>query len=319
MARARPWGRVCRPASRAAEGNAILPPRFEGTFRVGRRRRLGYAEYGSATGRPLIWFHGTPGARRQVSPHAREVAYERDLRLIAIERPGIGDSTPHVYRTFAEWAADVEKLCDALGLDRVGIAGLSGGGPYALACAHEMPGRVVAVAVLGGVAPALGEEAAPGGLSRLAPALSGLARLWRTPLGFALPRIVSGLEPLAEQAMDLFASFMPPGDQRVFADPAVRKMFIEDMMLGSRRHMQAFLLDAILFGRPWGFSLRDIRVPVHMWYGDADVIVPLTHGEHMARRIPHAVLRVCPEEGHLGGLGASVEIFDAILGHWDDE
>jgi pimeloyl-ACP methyl ester carboxylesterase len=56
-----------------------------------------------------------------------------------------------------------------------------------------------------------------------------------------------------------------------------------------------------------------------MWYGDADVIVPLAHGEHMARRIPDAVLRVRPEEGHLGGLGASDEIFDAILGHWDDE
>lgn len=301
------------------EGLDIRPPRFEGTFRLDGERQLGYAEYGPATGRPLIWFHGTPGARRQISPHAREVAHERGVRLIALERPGTGDSTPHVYGTLVEWAADVETFCDALGLDRVGIAGLSGGGPYALACGHAMPERIVAVAVLGGVAPAVGDDAAPGGLSRASPTLSRLARLAHTPLGFVLPRLSPVFERTADQGMDLFASFMPPGDQRVFEDPAVRKMFIEDFVLGSRRHMQAFLLDAFLFGRPWGFSLRDLRVPVHMWYGDADVIVPLSHAEHMAERIPRAVLRVRPEEGHLGGLGASDEVFAAILGHWDDE
>jgi pimeloyl-ACP methyl ester carboxylesterase len=298
---------------------AIRPPRFEGTFDLDGRRRLGYAEYGPATGRPVLWFHGTPGARRQISPHARDVAHERDVRLIAVERPGIGASTPHLYDALVDWASDIEALCDALGLDRVGIAGLSGGGPYALACAHETPERVAAVAVLGGVAPAVGDDAAPGGLSRYSRTLSLLARLTRTPLGFALPWLVPALEPVAEQALDLFASFMPPGDQRVFEDPGIRKIFIEDIMLGSRRHMQAFLLDAILFGRPWGFSLGDIRVPVHMWYGDADVIVPISHGEHMAERIPHAVLRVRPEEGHLGGLGASDEIFEVLISRWDDE
>lgn len=297
----------------------IRPPRFEGTFQLDGRRRLGYAEYGPATGRPILWFHGTPGARRQISPHARDVAHERGVRLIAVERPGIGASTPHVYGSLVEWAADLESFCEALGLDRVGVASLSGGGPYALACAHRMPKRVAAAALLGGVAPSVGEDAAPGGVSPLVRTLSPVVRLARRPLGAVLPRILPALEPVAGQAMDLFASTMPPGDRRVFEDPAIRKMFIEDLLVGARRHMQAFMLDTYLFGRPWGFSLREIRVPVHMWYGDADVIVPLAHGEHMARRIPDAVLRVRPEEGHLGGLGASDEIFDAILGHWDDE
>jgi pimeloyl-ACP methyl ester carboxylesterase len=296
----------------------IRPPRFEGTFQLDRRRQLGYAEYGPPSGRPLIWFHGTPGARRPISPHARDVAHERGVRLIAVERPGIGASTPHLYGSLVEWATDIETFCEALGLDRVGIAGLSGGGPYALACAHEMPERVVAIALLGGVAPSVGDDAASGGVSTFVRAASPLIRLALGPLGFALPRVVPALERVAGRAMDLFASYMPPGDQRVFEDPAVRKMFIEDILLGSRPHMQAFLLDAILFGRPWGFSLRDVRVPVHMWYGDADVIVPLTHGEHMAKRIPHAVLRIRPGEGHLGGLGASDEIFDAILGDWGE-
>jgi pimeloyl-ACP methyl ester carboxylesterase len=111
---------------------------------------------------------------------------------------------------------------------------------------------------------------------------------------------------------------MPPGDQRIFEDPALREMFLEDLILGSRRYMQAIFLDAMLFGRPWGFSLADLRVPIHLWYGDSDTIVPVHHGEHLARRIPGAKLRVRVEEGHLGGLGASEEIFDALLEHWPD-
>ena len=297
----------------------LRPPRFEGTFQLAGRRRLGYAEYGPATGRTVLWFHGTPGARRQIPPRARDVAHERGVRLVALERPGIGASTPHAYRSLVEWAADVEVFCDGLGLDRVAVTGLSGGGPYALACAHEMPERVVAAALLGGVAPAVGDDAAPGGLTTHARTLSWIGGLARTPLGFVLPRIVPALEPVGGRAMDLFASFMPPGDQRVFRDPGIRKMFLEDILLGSRRHMEAFLMDAVLFGRPWGFSLGGIRVPVHLWYGDADVIVPIAHGEHLAERIPRATLRIRPQEGHLGGLGASDEIFDAILAHFDDE
>jgi len=299
---------------------AIRPPRFEGACQVDGYggRQLGYAEYGPVKGRPVLWFHGTPGARRQISPRARDVAYERDVRIIAVERPGIGASSPHLYGSLVEWATDIEAFCEALGLDRVGIVGLSGGGPYALACAYEMTERIVAVALLGGPAPAAGDDALPGGLSQFfVRTFSPAVPFVRGPLGFMLPRLVPALEPVAGRAMDVFASFMPPGDQRVFQDPGVRKMFIEDIMLGARRHMEAFLLDAFLFGRPWGFSLRDIRVPVHMWYGDADVIVPITHGQHMAERIPHAVLRTRPEEGHLGGLGASDEIFEAILDHWD--
>ena len=105
--------------------------------------------------------------------------------------------------------------------------------------------------------------------------------------------------------------------QDLFANEAVREMFADDLIRGSRTNMQALFLDAALFGRHWGFALGDIRVPVHLWYGDADNIVPVEHGHHMASRIPKAVLRVRPDEGHLGGLGASDEILDAVLAEWE--
>lgn len=299
--------------------NPTLPaPRFEGTLRLPRRRRLGYAEFGPAGGKPLIWFHGTPGARRQISPQARALAHEVGIRIVSVERPGVGESTPHEYKRLVDVARDIERLCDALGIDRFAVAGLSGGGPYALACAHELRERVVAAAILGGVAPSVGPEAAPGGASPLIRAFGPLMRRVRQPVGGMLRGLVRLLEPLADEAVDLFARTMPPGDQRVFEDPAVRSMFIDDLLLGSRRHMQAIFLDVALFGRDWGFALADIAVPVHLWYGDSDTIVPVHHGEHLAQRIPGARLRIRPGEGHLGGLAASHEVFEAVLGHWPE-
>jgi pimeloyl-ACP methyl ester carboxylesterase len=116
--------------------------------------------------------------------------------------------------------------------------------------------------------------------------------------------------------MVLFAFHLPPGVHRVVGEPAIRRMFLVVIQLGARRNMQALCLDVIMFGRPWGFALGDIQVPVHLWYGDADVIVPVHHGEHLAARIPNATLRIRPDEGHLGGLGASREMFEALLAHW---
>jgi pimeloyl-ACP methyl ester carboxylesterase len=240
------------------------------------------------------------------------------VRIVSVERPGVGESTPHRFDAVIDFASDVEQLCDSLGLERFAIAGLSGGGPYALACAHEMPERVLAGAILGGVAPSVGPDAAHGGAAALVRAFEPILRHVHGPLGGLLRSAIRVLEPFADPLTDLFARVMPPGDQRIFEDQAMRRMFQEDLILGSRRNMQAIFLDAMLFARDWGFSLADIRVPIHLWYGDSDTIVPAHHGEHLAQRIPDARLRVRSQEGHLGGLGASLEIFDALLEHWPD-
>ncbi len=296
----------------------IPPPRFEGALLLGDGRKLGYAEFGPANGRPILWFHGTPGARRQIPPKARDASWDRDVRLIAVERPGIGASTPHRYRAVVEFADDVRQLTEALGIERFAVVGLSGGGPYALACAHEMPERVAVAAILGSVAPSVGPEAAKGGVASITPFLGPALRALASPLGAGMRGFVRVMRPFADRATFLFARLMPPGDQRVFQDPAVRWMFQEDIMLGSRCYMEALFHDVALFGRHWGFEIRNVRVPVHLFYGDADNIVPLEHGEHLARLLPNAKLVIRPQEGHLGGLGATDEIFAALLGEGFD-
>jgi len=293
------------------------PARLEGSVLLPDDRRLGYAEFGVPNGRPVLWFHGTPGARRQIPPEARAAALECQVRLIGIDRPGVGDSTAHLYHSFRGWARDISTFADHLGIDRFGLIGLSGGGPYVLACAHAMPDRVVAGAVLGGVAPACGDEAAPGGLVRLAAQFAPLYRWFHEPLGIALTAMVWSLQPFASPVFSLFMRFSPKGDREVFARPEMKAMFLDDLISGSRWGLRAPVYDLVLFSQPWGFQLRDIRVPIHFWHGDADHLVPLAHGKHQAALVPKADLHVRHGESHLGGLAAAEEVLEIILSHFN--
>ena len=137
-------------------------PDRDGVVELADGRVLGYAEYGPIDGRVVLWFHGTPGACRQVPPDAPDLARERGVRLIGIERPGTGRSTTRRYAHVLDWARDVEQFVDAQGIGEFAAVGLSGGGPFVLACAAHMPDQVVAGAVLGGVGPTRGDESAPG-------------------------------------------------------------------------------------------------------------------------------------------------------------
>ena len=110
-----------------------------------------------------MWFHGTPGARRQIPEEARRIAADRGLRIVGIDRPGVGLSTTHLYEAIYDFVPDLEIVADQLGIDRFATIGLSGGGPYAMAAAAGLPDRVPAVGVLGGVVPSVGPDAPPGG------------------------------------------------------------------------------------------------------------------------------------------------------------
>src|ERR1700751_1675072 len=133
---------------------AIDRPKLEGNVAVGDDRQIGFAEFGAPQGRAVFWLHGTPGARRQIPTEARAYAEEADIRLIGIDRPGIGSSTPYQYGNVLEFADDLRTIADTLGIDKMAVVGLSGGGPYTLACAGPMPERVVAAGGCGRASPA---------------------------------------------------------------------------------------------------------------------------------------------------------------------
>ncbi|WP_370250474.1 alpha/beta fold hydrolase [Nocardioides sp.] len=297
----------------AAARHDVARPALEGSVGVRDGRRLSFAEYGAPRGRALVWLHGTPGARRQIPLEARAYAEERGLRIIGIDRPGIGSSTPHLYDRLHDWAADLDLLLDALAVEDVRVVGLSGGGPYALAAGHALPDRVTKVGVLGGVAPTCGADAAPGGIIQLAVALAPVLAATRVPLGVALTGAIRLARPVAGLGLDLYAAVQPVGDRSLLSRPEFKAMFLDDLLNGSRFQTLAPLNDLVLFTRDWGFSPRDVQVPVVWWHGDADHIVPFAHGRHVVDLLPHAELRVIDGESHLGGLGIAREVMDTLF------
>lgn len=297
------------------------PPRLEGTITLPDGRRLGYAEYGDPGGPLVLWFHGTPGARRQIPLVGRRAADELGLRLVCVERPGVGDSSDHAYAQIRDWADDVAVVADHLGHDRFTIVGLSGGGPYALACAHQLPDRVAALALLGSVVPAVSEEGeavAIGGPVALARRWGGLLRTVRHPLGFGLSNLVRVVAPLGLPALHAFARIVPEGDRRVLHQPEIQSMFLEDLVFGATRQCRALLHDIALFGRPWGFALAEVTVPVHWWHGDVDPFVPLADARRAAALLPRVDFVVRPGESHLGEFGEADKVLAVLAGAWRD-
>ena len=297
---------------------AIARPKLEGNIAVGDDRQIGFAEFGDPQGRAVFWLHGTPGARRQIPMEARVYAEQRQIRLIGVDRPGIGSSTPYQYDTVFAFADDMRTIADTLGIDKMEVIGLSGGGPYTLACAAAMPDRVVAAGVIGGVAPTMGSDAIAGGVMgsvglRVAPLLQAAGG----PIGLAASVLIRLIRPLASPAADLYGRVSPEADRRLLARPEIKAMFLDDLLNGSRKQMAAPFADVVVFARDWGFRLDEVKVPVRWWHGDHDHIVPFEHGQHVVAKLPDVELYHLPGESHLAGLGRAEEILATMVGLWD--
>jgi pimeloyl-ACP methyl ester carboxylesterase len=262
----------------------------------------------------VLWFHGTPGARRQFPLLGRRAAEKLGLRVVVVERPGSGLSAPHHYAAVADWAADVADVADALGAERLGVVGLSGGGPYALACGAVPPlaARVAAVAVLGGIVPSVGPEATAGVIDDLARRFEPMLSELRRPLAALSFGLLAPLIPVSHYVLRAYSSIQPEGDQRVFADPEMEAVFVDDIVLVVKARCQAVIDDVRLFGRDWGFRLAEVKVPVRWWHGDADPLVPFAAAEAAVSHLPDAELILRPGESHLGGFAKADEVLEFI-------
>ncbi|HFD78879.1 MAG TPA: alpha/beta hydrolase [Gammaproteobacteria bacterium] len=260
-------------------------------------RTLAWAEYGVPDGRALLYFHGLPGSHREcelLAPAARTL----DLRVIAVDRPGYSRSSWQPRRRLLDWPRDVSELCDALGLDQVMVLGVSGGAPCALACAHAIPERIAATATVCGLGPVALEallrdmrwrERLAFRMARRSPALLGIL------VGQPLSRLARSAPALAIRALALANG---DADRRVLAQEGVRRILAATLREALRQGPRGALHEVSLYARPWGFDPATIRLPVQMWHGDADRVVPLSHSRYLAGRLPHASLHVQPGEGH---------------------
>jgi pimeloyl-ACP methyl ester carboxylesterase len=290
-------------------------PLLEDKLKLADGRELGWAEYGDLSGRPVLWFHGTPGARRQIPPDAGRAAADRGLRLISVERPGAGWSTPYLYSAIRDWADDVAEFAKRLRLERFACVGLSGGGPYALACAHELPKSIPVVAVLGGLGPTMGPEMAPG-YTQLLGYIGPLLRAVSGPGSWSIAKAFKMIGPVAPKAGALYARYCPPSDRPVLQDPRMMEVFVDSIVKGLEGDFRAPFYDLVLFGHYWGFDIADIKIPVRFWHGQADAIVPTSHGAHQALLIKDSKVVYKPSMGHFAGYTETATVFDALLAAW---
>ena len=262
-------------------------------------RTLGYAEFGAPSGTPVVSVHGYGDSRLTRHPDDF-LAANLGVRLITFDRPGIGLSDYRAARSVLDWADDVAILADHLGLSRFAVLGWSGGGPHALACAYRFPDRLTAVGVVAGFAPFDRPRAADGmreDMRKFLPILRRLPWLSRL-LTSSLPRDYRK-DPAAAFEKQ-FGHGLPEADRQALEEPSIRANLLAGAVEAVRQGSRGLATDMQLFlARPWGFRPEEIRTAVHLWYGDADTLVPLQMGQYLAQTIPSSHLTVCPGEGHM--------------------
>jgi pimeloyl-ACP methyl ester carboxylesterase len=261
-------------------------------------RTLAYAEYGDPAGAPVIVFHGTPGSRLDRHPDPTILA-GLGVRLIMPDRPGYGHSSFQRHRRLLDWPADVAQLADARGLARFAVAGVSGGGPHAAACAYALPERITRAALVASVAP----PRAPGfwaGMNKRDTLELRATRL--LPTWFLRFDFNTQVRPLLRDPQAYLANLavhFPAADRAVAADPALQAIFAESIAEAYRQGPAAHIQDDKLFTRAWGFRVEDIAVPVDVWQGADDDIIPPSHGRYLAAAIPGAAAHLVPGQAHL--------------------
>ena len=283
---------ACRQETRHRQVN-------ETTYRIrlADGRTLACLALGDPEGRPVLYFHGYPGSRLE-GRLAADPTRRLGLRLIAPDRPGFGESTFQQSRTIGAWAADVAELADQLALDRVVVVGVSGGGPYALACAARIPERLSRVALVGGMAPVACRELTHDMviLNRLVLALAA-----RSPPLARLGIRVAALWIRGDQHRYLAATTAgaSPADRIVLADPAYRALVAESTAEAIRPGGRGVAWELTLLAQPWDFPLAEVRVPIRIWQGLDDNIVPVAMARYLAAALPHSECHYLPDEGHL--------------------
>ena len=272
---------------------------------------VGYYEYGDPKGKPVLAFHGTPACGAGFA-FADSAALDRRLRVIAPDRPGVGRSSQRDSWRVSDYPAMVSAFADAVGIDRFGVWGYSGGGPYAVACAAKLGNRVDAAAVTSGMGE-VGVYAKPADFEKTDRQMLSLA--------VKHPAIARGIMGAAgwfaqrrpKSAMKSFEKQLDPSDRAVAAtlgEPSeVMALFTRAFQNGAH----GVVADYASIARPWGCDLSAVVVNVSVWHGTADRMVPLHHAEQLAARLPKAKLTTWEGEGHLGTITHVGEILDTFL------
>lgn len=254
-------------------------------------RVIGFLELGDPAGPPVFFFHGFPGSRLQPA-----ILPVRGVRIISVDRPGYGISDPYEGRTLADWPMDVAAIADRLGIDKFCVLGVSGGAPYAAACAHDLADRVRNAVIVCG----LGPPDAPGMAAahlRLLRAVGSWRDFPREPVLNFFRNIA--MTPFGERLNKRMRALAPKGSKEWEAlSPEFASLLRASWAEGLRLTTQGMISDAEIYGTAWHFDVNAIRVPMAVWHGSADATVPVSVGHFYAAHCSSARGHFPTGEGH---------------------
>jgi pimeloyl-ACP methyl ester carboxylesterase len=278
-------------------------------------RRLAHLEVGCPNGPLVLHNHGGPSSRLEARLLA-DVAANNGLRLVCVDRPGMGQSTSQKHRSYSSWAVDLVAVADALGYREFGVTGWSEGGPWALAAAAYIdPARLRHVSSIApGSYGAFGDNSAAQYLTR-ADALGGSLALHFEP-GFRLMYAALGLT--AKRFRSTFVNQIRNGvsdyDRQLLARDDIARGFGDACAECFAHGSDGLVRDAELLYRRWAFDIRTIERPVHLWQGLDDTLVPDPINMAVADAMPGTVWHPVEGAGHFLAIGAGEEIFGIAAG-----
>lgn len=229
-------------------------------------RKIAYQAYGDPDGIPVLAFHGMSSSHLTWETKTPLSILAPGVQLIAIDRPGYGDSTdPPAGYSYSQFVEDLEEFADALDLHRFCVAGHSSGGPYALALAAKLPERVLSCAAISSDPP------------------------YNHP---RCPDIVRLSDSMASDGKGTFYGRDPVAK--------VSKWRRETLESGdaSKRHawkpgVLGFVTDFALERLPYSFKFEDITLGsrVTFWYGTEDYPPMIVGSPFMQSLVPGSQLR----------------------------
>jgi pimeloyl-ACP methyl ester carboxylesterase len=282
----------------------------DGTLTLKDGRTVGFADYGPANQTPVVWCHGGPGCRLEPSVFAPE-ARRAGLRIIGIDRPGYGRSTPQPGRTIGGWAHDGLAVVDHLGIDRFVTVGLSTGGSHALALAVLAGSRAIGALVCCGVSDMRWTE----GKMMMPSALPA----WDAPNREAARALVTELFGANGERTDPLSSGIPlaDSDRAMLEDPVYCRWFPDSQAETFAQGVVGYVDDRRADGQGWvSFDVSAIGCPVTVIHGERDTLAPVEHGRHTAAIVPGAVLQTYEDLGHFSIGTQLVGAIAGMLASW---
>lgn len=243
-----------------------------GCVRLRDGRAMTFLSAGRPGGFPVVYCHGAIGSPRWRVPGLDAVLERLSIRYLVVNRPGFGGSDPSPGRTVVDFAADLGELMTALGHDRFAVVGVSAGAPYALACGSALPERLSALAAVSPLVPSTGPGASPG-------------------LRYEVP----------------LAPFGAP-----WIGPAAAEFCLRALNLHRHTSVKAMIEDYRVCRQDWGFDPSDLGVPVTVWHGRADRLVPVAHALALAAAIRTCTACVDPRGGHFFYSQRLIEIIGTL-------